>query len=181
MVVCFYSNWDVVEANSSPGEATTVTAKKEVVLSAGAFGTPTILLNSGIGDKKDLDEVKVKTIHELPDVGKGLSDHLTFPLSWSANGVATPVNTTAALEQWQTNRTGPLTEAVGHQIMFARIPGDTPLLKDHPDPASGPNAPHFEITLAVRSVQWRQYQDCTDDFGSEPRPPSWRICRPPYS
>lgn len=151
MEVCPISDQLAAATHSITGNATTVTAKNEVILSAGAFGTPTILLNSGIGDKRDLDEVDVETIHDLPDVGKGLSDHLTFPISWSANDVATPVNTTAALEQWQTNRTGPLTEAVGHQLAFARIPQDSPVLNDHPDPASGPNAPHFEITLLVGS------------------------------
>lgn len=118
-------------------------------MSAGAFGTPHLLLNSGIGDKKELEAVKVKAIHHLPEVGKGLSDHLTFPVGWSANGVVRPVDYPAALEEWQTNRTGPLTEAVGHQVMFARIPPNAPLFKEHRDPASGPNAPHLEITLAV--------------------------------
>ena len=145
-----------MELTCVAGNATIVTAKKEVIISAGAFGSPTLLLNSGIGPKKELEEVKVKTIHDLPDVGKGLSDHLIFPVSWSANGVFQPVDTVAALEQWQTNRTGPLSEAVGHQIMFARIPKEAQLLKDYRDPASGPNAPHFEITLAVSQLIYGQ-------------------------
>ncbi|KAJ2935799.1 hypothetical protein H1R20_g1296, partial [Candolleomyces eurysporus] len=136
-------------ASIASGKTTAVTAKKEVILSAGAFGTPHLLLNSGIGDKKDLEEVKVKAIHHLPEVGKGLSDHLTFPVGWTANDTIKPVDYAAALEQWQTNRTGPLSEAVGHQVMFARIPPSAPLFKEHRDPASGPNAPHIEITLAA--------------------------------
>ncbi|KAJ2913535.1 hypothetical protein MD484_g6879, partial [Candolleomyces efflorescens] len=144
-------------ASIASGKTTTVTAKKEVILSAGAFGTPHLLLNSGIGDKKELEAVKVKPIHHLPEVGKGLSDHLTFPVGWSANGVIRPVDYPAALAEWQTNRTGPLTEAVGHQVMFARIPPDAPLFKEHRDPASGPNAPHLEITLASQGPQVGAY------------------------
>lgn len=139
------------------GAATAITAKKEVILSSGAYGTPQILLNSGIGDKQDLEKVNVTTIHDLPDVGKGLSDHMTFPISWSANGVIKPVDSVAAFELWQTNRTGPLTEAVGHQVMFARIPSDAPLFKDHDDPASGPNSPHIEITLATQGSRVAAY------------------------
>ncbi|RXW14761.1 hypothetical protein EST38_g11095 [Candolleomyces aberdarensis] len=129
----------------SSGKKTTVTAKKELIVSAGAFGTPHLLLNSGIGDRKELEDVKVKSIHHLPDVGKGLSDHFGFQLSLSANGVVRPVDTVAALAEWQTNRTGPLTEALGHQLMFARIPPDAPLFKEHRDPAAGANSPHIEI------------------------------------
>ncbi|KAJ2935553.1 hypothetical protein H1R20_g1539, partial [Candolleomyces eurysporus] len=129
----------------SSGKKTTVTAKKELIVSAGAFGTPHLLLNSGIGDKKELEDVKVKSIHHLPDVGKGLSDHLAFQLSWSANDVVRPVDTVAAFEEWQTNRTGPLTETRAHQLMFARIAPDAPLFKEHRDPAAGPNSPHIEI------------------------------------
>ena len=53
----------------------TVTAGKEVILSAGSFGTPHILLNSGIGKKAHLDSVGVKTVHNLPDVGRGMSTY----------------------------------------------------------------------------------------------------------
>ncbi|KAJ2933016.1 hypothetical protein H1R20_g4081, partial [Candolleomyces eurysporus] len=131
----------------SSGKKTTVTAKKELIVSGGAFGTPHLLLSSGIGDKKELEDVNVKSIHHLPDVGKGLSDHLSFQVSWSADDVVRPVDTVAALEEWQTNRTGPLTEAVGHQLMFSRIPPNAPLFKEHRDPAAGPNSPHIEISL----------------------------------
>lgn len=67
-----------------------VTAKNEVILSAGAIGTPHILLNSGIGDTSDLDKAGVTTIHHLPDVGKGMSDHVVGPVAWATNGTVPP-------------------------------------------------------------------------------------------
>ncbi|KAJ2935555.1 hypothetical protein H1R20_g1540, partial [Candolleomyces eurysporus] len=124
-----------------------VSVSSELILSGGAFGTPHLLLNSGIGDKKELEDVNVTSIHHLPDVGKGLSDHPAFLVSWSANGVVRPVDTVAAFEEWQTNRTGPLTEIGIHQLMFARITPDAPLFKEHRDPAAGPNSPHIEIVV----------------------------------
>lgn len=68
----------------------TITAIREIILSAGAIGSSHILLNSGIGDKKDLDAVGVKTIHHLPEVGKDLSEHMTVSLSWTARGSIPP-------------------------------------------------------------------------------------------
>ena len=67
-----------------------VSARKEVILSAGAFGTPHILLNSGIGEESHLDSVGVKTVHNLPDVGKGMSDHVCAFITYTMNAT-TPV------------------------------------------------------------------------------------------
>jgi len=54
----------------------TVKATKEVILSAGAIGSPAILLRSGIGPKDILDSAAVATIVNLPGVGQHLQDHL---------------------------------------------------------------------------------------------------------
>ena len=54
----------------------TVKATKEVILSASALGSPTILLRSGIGPKDVLDSAGVSTIVSLPGVGQHLQDHL---------------------------------------------------------------------------------------------------------
>ena len=51
-------------------------AKKEVLLAAGAYNSPKLLLLSGIGDKAHLDEVGIDCIHDLPGVGKNLVDHI---------------------------------------------------------------------------------------------------------
>lgn len=46
-----------------------------IVLAAGAYGSPAILLRSGIGDPDDLRAVDVEPVHNLPGVGKALTDH----------------------------------------------------------------------------------------------------------
>ena len=53
----------------------TVKAKKMVILSAGANGTPLILERSGVGDPEILKKAGVETIHDLPGVGKDYQDH----------------------------------------------------------------------------------------------------------
>ena len=51
-------------------------ANKEVILSAGAFASPSILMHSGIGPKGDLDKLGIDCLKELEGVGKNLQDHL---------------------------------------------------------------------------------------------------------
>jgi choline dehydrogenase-like flavoprotein len=57
------------------GSARTYSAKREVIVAGGAFGSPKLLQLSGIGDPADLTAVGIDTIHALPGVGKNLHDH----------------------------------------------------------------------------------------------------------
>ncbi|KAI1842173.1 hypothetical protein JX266_011581 [Neoarthrinium moseri] len=67
-----------VTYQSSGAEARTVKARKMVVLSCGACGTPSVLERSGVGDKAILERANVKTIVALPGVGDGYEDHHTM-------------------------------------------------------------------------------------------------------
>ena len=51
-------------------------ARKEVILSAGALGTPHILMRSGIGPEDQLKNAGIETLVNLPGVGQNLQDHL---------------------------------------------------------------------------------------------------------
>ncbi|MBE9578757.1 MULTISPECIES: choline dehydrogenase [Moraxella] len=61
---------------------TTVHAKREVILSAGAIASPQILQRSGVGAKNLLDEFKIPLVHDLPGVGENLQDHLEMYLQY---------------------------------------------------------------------------------------------------
>jgi choline dehydrogenase len=61
------------------GETVTVRAG-EVVLCAGALGSPEILLRSGIGPAEHLQEVGVEVAKDVPGVGRNLHDHLLAPV-----------------------------------------------------------------------------------------------------
>lgn len=67
------------------GISNAVKAKKEIILSAGAFGSPQILLLSGIGPKGKLEPHGIKLVHELPGVGENLQDHPDYVLSYDSN------------------------------------------------------------------------------------------------
>ena len=60
------------------GTAERVSARREVILSAGAFGSPQLLQLSGVGDPSDIAPHGIGVIHELPGVGKNLKDHIDF-------------------------------------------------------------------------------------------------------
>lgn len=51
-------------------------AKKEVLLTAGAIGSPRVLMHSGIGPSKHLEETGIDTVLDLPAVGENLHDHM---------------------------------------------------------------------------------------------------------
>ena len=60
------------------GKTVDVTARKEVILSAGSIGSPQLLQLSGIGNREVLNTAGIPVQHELPGVGANLQDHLEF-------------------------------------------------------------------------------------------------------
>jgi choline dehydrogenase len=68
----------------SDGRRLTARAEQEVILSAGAFNSPKILMLSGIGPADDLASVGVPVIQDLPGVGRNLQDHPVIPITFRA-------------------------------------------------------------------------------------------------
>lgn len=77
-----------VRYRDADGRTTDLYADREVVLSAGAIGSPQLLLLSGIGPTDELASVGVACVVDNPHVGKHLKDHLHVPLVFPAPGVA---------------------------------------------------------------------------------------------
>ena len=75
-----------VEYRTADRQTATVLAAKEVVLSAGAVGSPHLLMLSGVGPQAELDAVGVPCHLDAPDVGKHLKDHLHVALVYPAPG-----------------------------------------------------------------------------------------------
>lgn len=65
-----------VELLDGRGQRRIVTATCEVVLSAGAFHSPAMLLASGIGPADELRATGIDVVHDVPGVGRNLQDHL---------------------------------------------------------------------------------------------------------
>lgn len=61
-----------------------LTARREVIVSAGAFGSPQILMLSGLGPAEELAGQGIPVLRELPGVGQNLQDHLDYILSYTS-------------------------------------------------------------------------------------------------
>ncbi len=76
-----------IEYRKASGETGVAMARKEVIVSAGAVGSPHLLLLSGIGPQRELESIGVRCIIDSPYVGRHLKDHIQVPLFFSATGV----------------------------------------------------------------------------------------------
>ncbi|NBX10029.1 MAG: FAD-binding protein, partial [Marivivens sp.] len=76
------------------GARVTVTADKEVVLSAGAIGSPQILMLSGVGPAEELTSYGIPVVANVQGVGRNLQDHLQIRTVFKIEGAKT-LNTLA--------------------------------------------------------------------------------------
>jgi choline dehydrogenase len=81
-----------VEYRTRSGELVEAHARKEVVLSAGAVGSPHLLMLSGVGPRRALEAAGVPCRVDSPHVGKHLKDHLHALLYFPAPGVGVALN-----------------------------------------------------------------------------------------
>uniref|UniRef100_T1J9D4 Glucose-methanol-choline oxidoreductase N-terminal domain-containing protein n=1 Tax=Strigamia maritima TaxID=126957 RepID=T1J9D4_STRMM len=91
-----------------------VRARKEIVLSAGVFNTPQLLMLSGIGPAKTLRKHKIPVVKHVPGVGQNLQDHvtidgLTFYINQSVSINYERFSDSDNLDLWRKSKTGPLT------------------------------------------------------------------------
>jgi choline dehydrogenase len=66
----------------SPQGLRTARASGEVIVSGGAYGSPQLLLLSGIGPAQHLQDMGVEVLHDLPGVGSNLHDHFNTYCTW---------------------------------------------------------------------------------------------------
>jgi choline dehydrogenase len=59
-------------------------ASRDVILSAGTFGSPKILMLSGVGHERDLRQLGIEVVHHLPAVGTNFQDHLDIITLYNA-------------------------------------------------------------------------------------------------
>ena len=73
----------VAISTNSGGKGTTniLYANKEIILSAGAFQSPQLLMVSGIGPKSQLDKFQITSVAVNENVGQGMQDHIFFGVS----------------------------------------------------------------------------------------------------
>ena len=74
---------------SRNGNTERADADREVILSAGAVGSPHLLQISGVGDPEHLGKIGVPVVHELKGVGRNMQDHYVVRVTYPIHGMAT--------------------------------------------------------------------------------------------
>ncbi|KAF2447517.1 GMC oxidoreductase [Karstenula rhodostoma CBS 690.94] len=112
-----------VETNGTVYE---LSARKEVIISAGTFHSPQLLMISGIGPKATLDELGIPLVADLPGVGQNLRDPISIGTSHIVNTisgqsiVSNQVTEPKALRQYKEEAAGPYSSAAGW-IAYERL------------------------------------------------------------
>jgi choline dehydrogenase-like flavoprotein len=106
-----------------------VAAKTEIILSGGAYGSPQVLMLSGVGPAKELTTLGIPVVHDLPGVGQNLQDHITATLIWRAKTAEGTLGVSLkggmallkGMNEWRTHRTGVITSNVAESGAFCRV------------------------------------------------------------
>ncbi|KAJ7026127.1 aryl-alcohol oxidase-like protein, partial [Mycena alexandri] len=132
----------------------TARAVKEIILSAGAVGTPNILMHSGIGDQAMLNALGIPTVLHLPGVGQNIQDQASISTRWFVNTTQTIESITQnatrfneAFEEWNRSHTGPFVEFGPTHVAWLRLPSSSSVFENHTDPSAGPQTPHIELVF----------------------------------
>jgi choline dehydrogenase-like flavoprotein len=117
-----------VQVKGPLGNTFTLTAKKEVVISGGAFQSPQLLMVSGIGPKDILEQHNIEVIADRPGVGQNMWDHPFFAPSYRVRvdtftKIATNLLTLVGDFLKSTiTKTGPLANPVADYLGWEKIP-----------------------------------------------------------
>lgn len=69
-----------VKVKLPDGKIINLRTTKEVILSAGTINSPKMLMMSGVGPKRHLEEIGIEVVIDSPNVGKNMQDHVTIPV-----------------------------------------------------------------------------------------------------
>jgi choline dehydrogenase len=119
----------VIYTEGLSGATTNVTATKEVIISAGTFQTPQLLILSGIGPQRTLEKFGIMPYVVNNNIGQNLQDHTYFSViarsvpETSASQLYNNITILQAAEQqFNTTKTGPLTVPVGPNYGWQKLP-----------------------------------------------------------
>jgi choline dehydrogenase-like flavoprotein len=119
-----------VEYLDDSGRRHQVFASKEVILTAGSYGSPAILLRSGIGAKDDLQALGIPVVVDAPGVGKNLQDHQLIFIYYELNQAGLtddarvnhdPNAFENGAKEWKEKKSGWLAQFPFGSFAFARL------------------------------------------------------------
>jgi choline dehydrogenase len=156
-----------VELRQSDQDGRKIGARRQVILAAGAIGSPQILQLSGIGPASLLQASGVPIVHDLPGVGENLQDHLQVRVVYTVRNTVTLnqragswLGKAAMGLEYLLFRTGPLTMPPSQLGAFAKSDPSRPTanLEWHVQPLSldkfgDPLHPFNAITPSVCNLQ----------------------------
>jgi choline dehydrogenase len=113
---------------SQLGQLQEFRAEREVILSAGAYNSPQLLMLSGVGPAEHLTMREIEVLLDQPEVGENLSDH---PATYGVWTTPEPVSLLlaaepAALEEFEASQSGPLTSNLAEGGGFVRMESGAP-------------------------------------------------------
>ncbi len=129
------------------GRLQRIRARREIILSAGAYGSPQLLMFSGIGRGSDLHALGIEVVHELAGVGQNLQDHITATPIWRTPSSDATIGFSPGcgwrllrgMFEWRRQRTGLITSNAAESGAFFRTRPDLP-------------APDIQLELAIAIV-----------------------------
>lgn len=127
--------------------------RKEIILSAGAIGSPHILLNSGIGPRNDLAKLGIPVYANLP-VGRSLKNHVSIGVPMSIRDRPFETLTVDSIKEFLDNRTGPLASTGLTQM--------TALLESTYATPGVPDIQVFFDGFSSKCPKYGQQQECPD-------------------
>ena len=149
------------------GEPRLARCKGEIILAAGAIGSPQLLLLSGVGPAEQINRFGILPVLDRPGVGENLQDHLQLRLIYRVSGVTTLNETYRSLFRragmglnYAVRRRGPLTMAPSQLGAFTRsdLAYDRPNIQYHVQPLSldkfgDPLHPFAAFTISVANLR----------------------------
>ena len=109
-----------------------VRARREIIVSGGAFGSPQLLMLSGIGDGDELRRFGIPVVHHLPGVGKNLQDHIDYVQTWRVSSTTETIGVSlrgaghiiSSIWEWRSKRSGLMTTNYATAGAFVRSTPD---------------------------------------------------------
>ena len=117
--------------NGPKGAPYTLHARREVIVSAGTFQSPQLLMVSGVGPRATLQHFKIPVLHDSPGVGQNLWDQPFFGTTFrvDVSTASAPANhpnlNAAAVAEYVKSASGPLTNADVPIIGWEKLPSST--------------------------------------------------------